>query len=112
MCLSSLSPLDATTLVPNLNTQMAQQEQINIKNTYALQLATQANKRAEARIRFLNLKSRNLSNSTSLVANTPSVPHISLTASSIIKPALSLNSASSIPSPQNVDMNRIRSSWI
>lgn len=109
---SILTTVDAATLVPSLTTQIARQEQINTKNAYITRLVEQANKKATTRARMLALKNKQLGTSAISVVNTLAIPSIMTRISSVTRPNLELAQPSSIPSPQDVDMSRVRSAWI
>jgi hypothetical protein len=105
-----LSSASAATLVPNLTTQIARQEQINTKNAYTARITEIANKRAAARAKILALKNRTNKSVTPVVTSAPTKPTI--TPPTTVIHTTVVAQPSSVSSPQGVDMSRVRSAWL
>ncbi len=117
--LGTISTVGATQLRPSLSTQMIKQEQINKKNNLSTRLQEQARLRQEAKNKVfaLRYKQQVLKNKTS--NSTTVVPVVSPTILIIQRPPEIIKTpetttlrSSNIPTPPNVDMSRVRSTWI
>ncbi len=126
VCVSS--PVWATGLQMNLNTQMIKQETINKKNDNTTRLAEQARKRKEAKDRVLALQYQRLAikngaipiNTT--ITQSSSTPILSITRPPVISsiqtprqtptPPQVISQPTNLPTPANVDMSRVRSTWV
>lgn len=109
--ISSITSVDAATLVPNLMDQIARQEHINIQNAHTTRLAEQADRRAAARARLIAQKNKRLWNSTTLIASSWVKPPSQTQSPTLTISPPQMSSVSSTPSPPYVDMERVRSVW-
>lgn len=104
----------AMTLKPSLQSQMQKQETINIKNNNASKLAL-----ARERARAARWASKNTSlilvSATPAVTSVAKAPQVSVAQSTTATPEVSstpLSLPPSTPTPPNVDINRVRSTWM
>ncbi len=113
----------ATGLQPSLTTQMAKQETINKKNTITNRLAEQAKKRKEAKDRILTLQYQRLAikngaKSIAIITQSSATPILTITRPPVIAPIQHptqspvISQGANVPTPTNVDMSRIRSTWL
>ena len=119
----NITPVGATSLQPNLNTQMQRQETINKKNAIYNKLTEKARikKEKEEKIAQLNYQ-RLIKKNNSTPVNTTYIPVSNIQPSGNttlviphppqIQPIPSIGYNTSIPTPPNVDMNRVRSTWV
>lgn len=115
---TSISVVSAMTPQLSLTTQMTKQEQINKKNDHSTRLREQARLRQAAKDRIQALKNKkNITNNA--VTITPVLNPIQGTTSLSLKhpPEITpiqstIGRLSNIQSPSNVDMNRVRSTWL
>lgn len=125
MLMISTMSVSATTIssMPQLNlqAQMAKQEQINKKNAIATRLMERTRIQQEARDRALALKyerlvrkNANLKPITPSVSIVPSSPLVIKRPPEITPIKVNPNPVinTNIPIPSNIDISRVRSSWI
>ena len=102
---------------------MAKQETINKKNTVTSRLAEQARKRKEAKDRILALQYRKLAIKNgavpiTIITQSSATPILTITRPPVIAPIQHptqppvISQPANLPTPTNVDMSRIRSTWL
>ncbi len=117
--LGTISTVGATQLRPSLSAQLIKQEQINKKNTHNTRLQEQARVRQEAKNKILALKYKQqvlknkISNPTTVVQlSNPTILTIQRPPQIIKTTTISSVQSTNTPNPPNVDMSRVRSTWI
>ena len=119
---------NAEVLKPSLSTQMTKQDQLNKKNTITQKLAEKARVKQEAKARIeaqkyraLTVKNKILESKNTTSQSNTLVPKLTIppVPQKLETPTLqsqvsspSISKSSNIPSPPNVDMNRVRSEWL
>lgn len=125
--LISISSLaSAAELQPSLGAQMNKQEQLNKKNTLSATLAEKARLKKEARDKVLALQYQRLArkNANAIATATPiqkpAIQVLTISRPPLIQPAPNTQTQNqvqiipqsiNIPTPQNVDMTRLRTTW-
>lgn len=117
--LGTISIVGATELRPSISAQIIKQEQINKKNNFSTRLQEQARLRQEAKDKILTLKYKQQVLKNKISNATTIVPQVSPTILTIQRPPqitkvtnITPIQTSNIPNPPNVDMSRVRSTWI
>ena len=119
---------NAEVLKPSLSTQMTKQDQLNKRNIITQKLAEKARIKQEAKARIeaqkyraLTVKNKILESKNTASQSNTLVPKLTIppVPQKLETPTLqwqvsspSISKSSNIPSPPNVDMNRVRSEWL
>ncbi len=112
----------AAELQASLNMQMSKQEGINKKNTITTHLALQAQKRKDSRDRFLALQYQRLTRKNNtrevpIMTQSSATPILTITRPPVIlaiqiPKTVMVNQSANVPALQNVDMSRVRWTWM